>query len=251
MTPDGFIATRILSGEGIPVNYTLGFSARQNYLAARFAKPMFVNVFLGRLNALVEENKLGKPENVGEKATLASQEAVRALRASYGNIPTSQIAASMRNGEQIAALAGVDVFTMPPKAAAEFLDMDISQSDARPRRSKELHVELADTGLAKITDLTTLWSIDENVIAFVEDAVKQADEMADGRQLAKLATEHEVDMLREWTNEERAAIRAKGKIPDLADWPGEPVDALMSIAALETFAKDQTALDERIRGLLA
>jgi len=250
LTPDGFIATRILAGEGIPINYTLGFSARQNYLAARFAKPMFVNVFLGRLNSLVEENGLGKPENVGEKTTLASQEAVRALRASYRDIPTSQIAASMRSGKQIPALAGVDVFTMPPKAAAEYLEMDVSQADCRPRKSKELHVELADTGLARVTDLTTLWTIDENAIAFVEDAVKQADEIPSGKQLVRLAREHEVDMLREWSADERAAIRAKGKIPNLSDWPGEPIDGLMSIAALETFAKDQAELDTRIRGLL-
>jgi transaldolase len=250
LTPDGFIAARILSNEGIPLNYTLGFSARQNYFAARFARPMFVNVFLGRLNSLVEENGLGKPENVGEKATLASQEAVRAVRAAYKDTPTSQIAASMRSGEQIATLAGVDVFTMPPKAAQEYLDMNVSKSDVHPRQSKDLHVELSDTGLAKVIDLTTLWTIDENVIAFAEDAVKQADELPSGRELVRLSEEHEADLFREWTPAEREAIRAKGKIPELADWPGAPIDDLMSISALETFAKDQTALDDRIRGML-
>jgi len=250
LTPDGFIATRILSSEGIPVNYTLGFSARQNYLAARFAKPMFVNVFLGRLNSLVEENGLGKPENVGEKATLASQEAVRAVRAAHKDTPTSQIAASMRSGGQVPTLAGVDVFTMPPKVAREYLEMDVTKSDVRPRSAQDLRVELSDTGLAKVIDLSTLWTIDERVIAFVEDAVKQADELPTGRELVRLAEEHEVDMFREWTAAERQAIRAQGKIPDLSQWPGAPVDDLMSISALETFAKDQTALDERIRGML-
>ncbi len=250
LTPDGFIATRILSSEGIPVNYTLGFSARQNYLAARFAKPMFVNVFLGRLNSLAEENGLAKPENVGEKTTLASQEAVRAVRVAYKDTPTSQIAASMRNGGQIATLAGVDVFTMPPKAAQEYLDMDVSKSDVHPRKSKDLHVELSDTGLAKVVDLTTLWTIEENVIAFAEDAVKQASELADGKALMRLSEEHEANMFREWTPAEREAIRAKGKIPDVSQWLGAPIDDLMSISALETFAKDQTALDDRIRGML-
>lgn len=250
LTPDGFIATRILSGEGIPVNYTLGFSARQNYLAARFSRPMFVNVFLGRLNSLVEENKLGNPDNVGEKAALASDEAVKSLRASGYDIPTSQIAASIRGGAQVATLAGVDVQTIPPKAAQEYLAMDISKDDVRHRTSRELRVELADTGLARVIDLTTLWHIDEGFIAFVEDACKQADQIPSGHELVRLSEKHQVNLFREWTDEERQAIRAHGKIPDLAAWPGAPIDDLMSISALETFAKDQSALDERIRGLL-
>ena len=61
---------------GVPVNVTLGFSARQNYITAFFAKPAFVNVFLGRLNSYVETNKLGSGRMVGEKATVASQHAV-------------------------------------------------------------------------------------------------------------------------------------------------------------------------------
>ena len=250
LTPDWFIATRILSGEGIPVNYTLGFSARQNYLAARFSRPMFVNVFLGRLNSLVEENKLGNPDNVGEKAALASDEAIKSLRASGHDIPTSQIAASIRGGAQVAALAGVDVQTIPPKAAAEYLAMDISKDDVRHRTSRELRVELADTGLARVIDLTTLWQIDEGFIAFVEDACKQADQIPSGHDLVRLSEKHGVNLFREWTDEQRKAIRAHGKIPDLAAWPGAPIDDLMSISALETFAKDQSELDERIRGLL-
>lgn len=250
LTPDGFIATRLLSGEGIPVNYTLGFSARQNYLAARFAKPMFVNVFLGRLNSLVEENGLGKPDNVGEKATLASNEAVKGLREAYRDIPTSQIAASLRSGSQVPALAGVDVYTMPPKVAEQYLAVDVSKADIRPRRSEELRVELNDTGLAKVVDIDTLWNVDADFIAFAEDAAHQADQIVSGHQLVLLSEEHEVNLFREWSDEERKAIQAHGKIPDLADWPGAPLDDLMSISALETFAKDQAALDERIRGLL-
>lgn len=250
LTPDGFVATRVLSSEGIPINYTLGFSARQNYLAARFSKPMFVNVFLGRLNSLVEENKLGSPDNVGEKAALASDEAIKSLRAGGPDIPTSQIAASIRSGAQVATLAGVDVQTIPPKAAAEYLAMDVSNNDVRKRTSRELRVELADTGLARVIDMSTLWEIDENFIAFVEDAVGQADQISCGRDLIRVSLEHDVNLFREWTSEERKAINAHGKIPDLAAWPGAPIDDLMSISALETFANDQSALDQRIRGLL-
>ena len=93
------------AAKGIPVNFTLGFSARQNYLAARFASPSYVNVFLGRLNAYVSDNALGDGLMVGEKATLASQAAV--IRGSKNNKQrTRQIAASMRGGSQARDLAG-------------------------------------------------------------------------------------------------------------------------------------------------
>jgi transaldolase len=118
LTAAGLIATRILRREGIPVNFTLGFSARQNYLAARFASPSYVNVFLGRLNAYMTENSLGDGLLVGEKATLASQAAVTGASA-RAREPTLQIAASMRGGSQVRDLAGVDVMTMPLATAAE------------------------------------------------------------------------------------------------------------------------------------
>jgi transaldolase len=56
-TPAGLLTTRRLSAEGVPVNHTLGFSARQNYLIARIAKPAYVNVFLGRLNSFVADKR--------------------------------------------------------------------------------------------------------------------------------------------------------------------------------------------------
>ena len=81
-TPAGLLATRHLAEMGIPVNHTLGFSARQNYLIARISQPAYVNVFLGRLNSFIVDNKLGDGSYVGEKATLASHKAVRQLRRS-------------------------------------------------------------------------------------------------------------------------------------------------------------------------
>jgi len=71
-TAEGLLATRVLANDGIPVNHTLGFSARQNYLIAAIGKPAYVNVFLGRLNSFVADNNIGPGTYVGEKATLAS-----------------------------------------------------------------------------------------------------------------------------------------------------------------------------------
>ena len=99
--------------------------------------------------------------------------------------------------------------------------------------------------------LTKLWEIDAPFIAFVEDAIRQADQLNSGSELTELAHAHKVDLFYHWTQEDRRAIREKGKIPDLSQWPGVPVDDLMSMSALETFATDQTALDNRIAELIA
>ena len=250
LTPDGLVAARILSNEGIPLNLTLGFSARQNYLVTRFARPMYVNVFLGRLNSLVEENGLGKPENVGEKAALASSEVVKVLRDTYADTPTMQIAASIRSGDQIPKLAGIDVLTIPPKAAAEYLEMDINREDVRQHTSRELHVDLADTAFARVNDMDALWNVDNTFIVFVEDAVIQGDQMKNGHDLVKLSHQHDIELFNEWTDEEKQRIREKGKIPDLSQWPGIAIDDVMTVSALESFAKDQFELDSRIERLI-
>ena len=250
MTPDGFVSVRKLSQEGIPVNYTLGFSARQNLLAAAFSKPAFVNVFLGRLNSLVEENELGQPENVGEKAALASFEAVRKLRETDTNIPTRQIAASLRNGNQVATLAGIDVLTIPPKAAQEYLDLNVNKVDIRLRESIDLRVSLNPDNRWLARKVIGLWDIDHAFEEFVDDAVAKGDEIKSGRDLVELAKSHRVDLFHDWTTEEFARLREKGKIPDVQEWPGIAFDDLMSMSALQSFVKDQDALDKRIARLM-
>ncbi|MCE5324372.1 transaldolase family protein [bacterium] len=249
-TKDGLPAARVLSRENIPVNLTIGFSARQNYLAARFSNPSFVNVFLGRLNSLVEENSLGKPENVGEKAALASDEMMKNLRSS-GAAKTNQIAASIRSGQQVADLAGMDVLTIPPQHAAEYLAMDISRDDIQYKDWRDLDVNLQANGPVEPRDFDALWQIDEKFVSFVDDVMKKADTIETGDELKELADQHEVKLFHDWTSEEREKIRNQGKIPKTSDWPGIALDTLMNMAALEFFAHDQIEVDERIRSLIS
>jgi hypothetical protein len=86
------------------------FSARHNFVAALLTKPKFCNVFMGRLNSFVADSKFGSGDNVGEKATLATQRELLALRKA-GRSETNLIGASVRTGAQIGDLAGVDVKT--------------------------------------------------------------------------------------------------------------------------------------------
>ena len=116
-TAEGLIGARLLKDSGVKINFTLGFSARQNVLVTRLARPDYVNVFLGRIGAFLVNNKLGDGEGAGEKALIASQNWVTGLSAE-NPWQTKQIAASLRNHMQLELLAGADVFTMPPKVAA-------------------------------------------------------------------------------------------------------------------------------------
>ncbi len=251
MSPSGFVITRMLSQERIPVNFTLGFSARQNYLATRFSKPRFVNVFLGRLNQMVEQNGLGSPENVGEKATLASDEMVKNFRSSTPEISTQQIAASMRSGSQVAMLAGVDVLTMPPKIAREYLDLQIDRNDLIQHNWRDLEINLNHERAIEADSIAQLWNIGSQFVYFVEDAVRHAHQVETGDDLVELSRKHHIALFHDWSSEDRQKVQENGKIPNVADWPGVPIDDLMTIAAIESFAKDQAELDSRIENLIA
>jgi len=102
MTPDGLVATKTLSSEGIPVNVTLIFSPSQALLAAK-AGAAYVSPFLGRLDDI---------SHVG-------MELVQQIIAIYDNygFSTEVLAASLRHPMHVveAALAGADIATLPPK----------------------------------------------------------------------------------------------------------------------------------------
>ncbi len=253
LTAAGLLATRILRREGIPVNFTLGFSARQNYLAARFAAPSYVNVFLGRLNAYMTDNALGDGLLVGEKATLASQAGV--ARASKGaKEPTLQIAASMRGGSQVRDLAGVDVMTMPLATAAEaHAGLDGKwQSKVREVYRVSLAAGVEETALR----LSTLWDItdrDESLAgSLVDQEPSTAQELVDRAHALGSG-----DLFPRLGDADIQVIASDGKIPKQARWSeriarGElAIDTLCTIAGLQSFTADQRALDDRIRRLIA
>lgn len=252
LTPDGFLAAKQLSLEGIPVNYTLGFSARQNVLAAAFSRPTFVNVFLGRLNSFVADHGLGDGKNVGEKTTMATQMALREGRENRG-WSTSLIGASLRSGAQIRDLAGLDVFTMPPKAAQEYLDAyNADPAPAPSRIGTEFPVEAEPEAV-----LDRLWTVEESIYQ-VAEALRHEDVTGwTGSDFSRFVREHGVpDLFRQWTPAELAEIQAAGKIPLWERWKDEltsgrvVLDDLMTVSALHSFVTDQAALDARIRGLL-
>jgi transaldolase len=250
LTAAGLIATRSLREEGIRVNFTLGFSARQNYLAASFAFPSYVNVFLGRCNAYVANNDLGHGDLVGEKATLASQRAVRDISASTGR-RTLQIAASMRDGSQVATLAGVDVMTMPTTVAAEARES--LKSPLHSRVDSDYEVTLNEAGSR--ARVKVLWEVDPNVRRLALELVRKPPAAAE-ELVERAHTAGAGEMFPRLGREDLEEIAAQGKVPRHAHWAerigsGElAVDTMLNQGGLASFAADQKQLDDRIRGLI-
>lgn len=255
LTPAGLLAMRKLRQRGVPVNFTLGFSARQNYLAALVGNPSWVNVFLGRLNAVVADAGLGSGDGVGERATAASQEVLAALRRGR-RAGTRQIAASMRNGTQVWTLAGTDVMTMPVSVAEEY------HSDKRkPPVSRGPHwVDIdpqVDAAARRMLRMDCLWEVPEAFGDAVE-ALCDADlDAASGDDLVAVLRRHGVtDVFPPYTAKDLETIRQDGKIPKIGTWKarlenGElSIDSLLNVSGLLSFAADQASLDGRVRGLL-
>ncbi len=252
LTPAGFVTARQLAADGIPINYTLGFSARQNILAAAFSRVAYVNVFMGRLNSFVSEHGLGDGKNVGERTTMATQMALRHGR-EHRDWVTQLIGASMRSGEQVRDLAGLDVFTMPTAAAAEF------------KKSYEANPGPVPSGLGRdfpvsaepSSVLDPLWTVDDATLALCDAAAAVNADGWTGEDFATFVRDHGgASFFRAWNTEERAEIQKTGKIPSWTRWKDElttgqvALDDLMSASALYSFVTDQGALDARVRKLL-
>ena len=255
-TPAGVLATRRLSAEGIPVNHTLGFSARQNVVMARIGRPQFVNVFMGRLNAFASDNGLGDGQFVGERALMASQNAVRSLR-DAGKTPTRQIAASIRDDQQIVNSLGCDVLTIPVKSAKVYLWPGPADEEIRDRTGQDFQPTFADGADPAAAGLNTLWDVDDALVACL-DALEASDiDAMSPDDLVGFFSDHGCgDVLPRWTDEQVATAAAEGKIPKLATW-ADPLaaksiglDALMNLAGLLSFTADQKAMDDRVAGLL-
>ena len=251
MTAAGLLAARQLGRDGVPINLTLGFSARQNVLTSVFARPTYCNVFLGRLNSVVPTNGLGGGEYVGERTTAASQQRIAAIP----EPATKQIAASIRSGAQVRDLAGVDVLTIPPAAASGFLELGIDPAELQDGVGNDYEPKWADGVSPEAYGLDTLWHVPYGIEDAVGEVASQAD--IDGPALlGRIADAGLGGALPKWSEADVSRATADGKIPKLDAWMDRlttgkvGLDALMNLHGLQSFATDQKAMDDRIRGLI-
>jgi transaldolase len=249
-TAEGLLGARILRESGVRINFTLEFSARQNVLVTRLARPDYVNVFLGRIGAYLINNELGDGSGAGEMAVIASQNWVTAL-SSENPWQTKLIAASLRNSEQLELLAGADVFTMPPKVAAT--GRKTLNADFVSRMHENYEVPLFPK--AEGQGIEKFWQVDGNILSFSERVAARPP--STGKELIAIAHEEGCgDMFPRLSRDELKKISADGKIPVHEHWKDMirdgkiAPDTLLNLAGLASFTSDQHMLDDRIRGII-
>jgi transaldolase len=245
-TAAGLIAARKLREQGVKINFTLEFSARQNVMVAAITKPNYLNVFLGRIGAYISDNGLGDGSGAGERAVLETQKQVKALTRNNPE-PTKLIAASLRNYQQLDDLAGVDVYTMPTKVA----------SDGKEKLSGNFSSRLAEVYPVGIDETASvyfpekLWEVSDKELELAKSLGKNCPE--DGNELIDRV--HQAgcgDMFPYLSDADLKHIADDGKIPKHERWAkrianGElAIDTLLNLAGLASFAADQAQLDERI-----
>lgn len=246
--PHCFLIARDLEREGIPVNFTTTFSARQTVAAALLADASRTNVFLGRLNQGLHA------ELLGEHVVLEAQRALRRLRAD-GRTKTLLIAASMRDWHTFLRVAGCDAFTAPPGVLADFLhqaDVPAIQVASRLETSYAEDLGVAATVQRSVGHerLRRLWQVEPEFIEFLLEYRGSAEyrDLRDGEGLARRFDAAGFgDFFYVPDRVEREELR-RSKLPDLdAPLTGRlALDTLYSLLADADFEKEQAAIDAAV-----
>lgn len=246
--PQCFLVARDLEREGIPVNFTSTFSARQALAAALLSDVALTNIFMGRINQGFEARLLG------EHVDLAAQRALLAARRESG-AKTLLIVASVRDWQTFVHVAGCDVFTSPCKAIADLMaQKEYAPADIRSQleTSYEDRLGIAPAVLAKAGQkaIARLYDIEPDLVRFLTELrnSKEYQALGDGDRLAKMFDQAGFgDLLYAPTAAEWQVMR-KNKLPDL---DGElakrlPLDTLFTLLADADFEKYQEEMDAMI-----
>lgn len=243
--PECFFVARDLEREGIPVNFTSTFSARQAVAAALLCNVTRTNIFLGRLDQGLQACLLGA------HVSLEAQRALRRLR-QVASVHTQLIVASLRNWETFLHTAGCDVYTAPVKVLREWMTrdridqeqlvsrLDQSYSD-RLGISAQVLSELGSERIAKLYDIEP--SFVDFLMTFRE--TREWHELNDAEALFKRFEEAGFgDLFYSPRQNDWAEIR-RGKIPDLNGSLIRqlPLDTLYSLLADADFEKHQEEMD--------
>lgn len=252
--PSCFLVARDLEAEGIPVNFTSTFSARQAVAAALLADVARTNVFMGRLTQGLEA------ELLGEHVVLEAQRALRRLRG-RDDRKTQLIVASMRAWETFARVSGCDVFTAPCGVLADFLAQD---EVGPPQLAGQLETSYADRlGVSgKVTTrlgmerIERLWRVEPELEEFLREyrGTSEYATLRDGNALFKRMDQAGFGDLFHTPDDREAAELERGKLPELDGVLVErvPLDTHYSLLANADFARHQAEIDalveERLGG---
>ena len=246
--PHCFLLARDLEREGIAVNFTSTFSARQAVVAALLSNVTRTNIFMGRLNQGLHA------ELLGEHVDLEAQRALLQLRRDPA-IKTQLIVASMRDWQTFVRTAGCDVYTAPVSVIRDFL----KQTEIPPEEIRsELQTSYNDRlGIAQdVLDrlgrerIARLYRVEPELIEFVKEfrATAEYCELADGDRLFRRFDEAGFgDLFYAPDKSEWSEIR-RDKIPDLESplTARIALDTLYSLLADADFSKYQDEMDRKL-----
>lgn len=265
LSPAGLLAAQRLARDGIRVNCTLGFSTRQNYLIARFTRARFVNVFVGRVNAMFAaaaftptDRKAAASIEPGVAAAIASQRMLRQLVEPGPERPaTLQIAASMRIGGQVQSLTGIDVLTMPVEVAEQFARGGDQATLADRTRGAVTAEQLLAWG-ASDAHTDVFFRVGLELQSATEQLLVRDPSTLDAERLrAVLVDNNAGDLFPELDRADHERLTTAGKIPERDGWQkrvdagSASWDGLLTAAGIASFAADQAALDRRLQAVLS
>ena len=246
--PACFLVARDLEREGVPVNFTSTFSARQAVAAALLADVTRTNVFMGRLDQGLES------ERVGAHVVLEAQRALRDLRQRRG-LKTRLIVASMREWQSFVRTAGCDCYTAPCSVIQDLVDqeeMGPEEITSQLETSYEDRLGIPDALLERLgrDRIARLWRVEPELVGFLSEyrGTREYAELRDGDTLARRLEQSGFGDLLHTPDEAGWKQIHRGKIPD-------PDESLVQVVALDTlyslhadadFASHQTAMDREV-----
>jgi transaldolase len=243
--PQSLLIARDLEAEGIPVNFTSTFSARQVVAAALLGDVTRTNIFMGRLNQGFRATLLG------EHVDLEAQRALRRLRREAG-AKTQLIVASIREWQTFVRVAGCDVFTTPCNVLREFLsqnDVPLEAVTSQLETSYEDRLGISDDAIEAVgpEHIARLWRVEPEFLEFLVDYRTSAEyrELEDGERLRRRFERAGFGDFFHAPDAQEWQILRKSKLPDLATPLAKrlAVDTHMSLLADGDFVNQQEAID--------
>lgn len=183
--PHCMLVARDLERDGIPVNFTSTFSARQAVAAGLLANVERTNIFMGRIDQGL------KAELLGTHVDLEAQRALARLRQETG-IKTQLIVASLRKWQTFVDTAGCDVYTAPCSVLRDFLnqqEVSPEQISSRLETSYEDRLGIAQEVLEKVGQdrIARLYKVEPTFVEFLKEyrATKEYESLGDGERLVR------------------------------------------------------------------
>jgi transaldolase len=246
--PHCILLARDLELEGIPVNFTSTFSARQAVVAAVLANVTRTNIFMGRLDEGL------KAERLGAHVGLEAQRALVRLRRETG-VKTQLIIASMRDWQSFIWTAGCDVYTVPCQVIQDLLEQEVIALDAIQNQletSYEAQLGISGRLADKLgqDQISRLYRVEPEFVEFLVElrGTTEYRKLLDGEHLAKQFEAAGFGDFFYAPNESEWSVIRQGKIPDLEGPLSRKLslDTLYSLHADGDFEKSQEIMDREI-----